>query len=149
MTNQSKLNAFFTAMATIASMNPSNEVEFEAVKEAQEFFMNPMFASLQKQGFEKNFFAVNKLGIPFSTSKGFNMLFQQPKVVTKPQIKPIDEYKDLELISTFVESGFAICHRLPNAPMLQKKFKENYSEIADVVTCITETSNNTLFPETT
>lgn len=148
MTNQQKVNALFTAIATVASMNPSNEGEFELVREAQEFFINPLFTSLQKEGFDKNFFAVNKMGIPFSTKNGFNRLFAEPKVIIKTITKPVDKQTDAEIISSFVESGFAICHRLPNAPVLQKKFKENYSEIADAITCVTNTSNEVLFPET-
>ena len=142
MTNQSKLNAFFTAMATIASMKPSNEVEFEVVKEAQEFFMNPMYASLQKQGFEKNFFAVDKFGNPFSTVKGFNMLFEQPKVVTKLQTKPVEKMKDSELISNFVEVGNELCKRIPHTPILQKKIKANYNELYDTSACVVENINN-------
>ena len=151
MTNQQRINALFTAMACVIDMklNSNDLVEFELVSSLKELSNDPMFDSLKQEGFDKNFFGVSKSGNLFPTKKGVDLLFGEQivtKVVNKMQPKPIEKQTDSELISNFVESGFAICHRLPNAHVLQKKFKQNYAEIADVLSCVAETSNSVLFP---
>ena len=77
------------------------------------------------------------------TRKGWDIL--RPQIQTKV-VKPIEKMTNVEVLSTFVESGFAICHRLPSDKLMQKKARESYGDVADVLTCVAESYNNVFAP---
>lgn len=82
------------------------------------------------------------------TRKGWDYLTPkvQTKVVNKMQPKPVEKMTNVEVLTSFVESGFALCHRLPSDRLMQKKAREAYADVADVLTCVTSSFNDTFAP---
>jgi hypothetical protein len=140
MTNQSKINALFTAIACVIDMklDKDNLVEFEFVASLKELSNDPMFDSLKQEGFDKNLFGISTGGNLFPTIKGFDVLFGQPstKIVTKLQPKSVSKLTDSEVIDTFVEVGAELCNRIPKGTMMQRKVFKNYNSIYETAVCV-------------
>lgn len=141
---------YAAAINKIAGEDKENLLLQELSDDVQSSLLaNPQYLSYTGPLFKNNVLFANKEGEILPTiSRGWGTINPQPqvKVVNKMQPKPTEKMTDAELLTSFVESGFAICHRLPTGKLMQKQFRNNYTDVADVIQCVTGTSNNVLFP---
>lgn len=148
MTFQETLNQFLILGAALCKHVPTNDLELSQqniVKD--EVLYNIEFATQMKFLFKNNFVFEGEQGcVP--TVKGWKSIQPriQTKVVKQMQPKSVEKMTNVEVLSTFVESGFALCHRLPSDKLMQKKARESYADVADVLTCVAESFNNVFAP---
>lgn len=149
MTYQETLSQFLILGAALCKHVPTNDLESsQQTIVRDELLYNVEFATQMKSLFKTNmvFESENQGVIP--TVKGWKSL--QPRVIEKivkqMVVKPVEKMTDAEILNTWVETGFGICHRLPTGKLMQKQFRNQYADVVSVIECVTGTSNNVLFP---
>lgn len=142
---------YAAAINKIAGEDKENLLLQELSDDVQSSLLaNPQYLSYTGPLFKNNVLFANKEGEILPTiSRGWGTINPQPqvKVVNKMQPKPVEKMTNVEILTSFIESGFAICHRLPSDRLMQKKAREAYSEVADVLTCVTTSFNDTFAPQ--
>lgn len=154
MTHNEIIRNFFiyaAAINKIAGEDRENLLLQELSDDVQSTLLtNPQYLSYTGPLFKNNTLFANKEGEVLPTiSKGWGAINQrvQTKVVKQMITKPIEKMTNVEVLSSFVESGFALCHRLPSDKLMQKKARESYGDVADVLTCVADSFNNVFAPQ--
>lgn len=148
MTRQQIVNRILLLSAALNKEGFNDSLEQEQNAQIlDEVLQNPFFAKNVAQMEKDNVIFYGEQGyVP--TRKGWDYLAPkvQTKVVKQMQPKSVEKMTNVEVLSTFVESGFALCHRLPSDKLMQKKARESYADVADVLTCVAESFNNVFAP---
>lgn len=146
MNRTQMINGILLLSAALNKEGFTNELEQEQNAQIlDEVLQNPFFAKEVANLEKENLIFYGEQGF-LPTIKGWKSLQPQTRIVNKFVPKVVDKMTDVELLNTFVESGFAICHRLPSDKLMQKKCMGAYNEVEEVLTCVTNSFNNTFAP---